>query len=74
MKELQKYYTDECIKCKNDVEELYELVGTIACADCWHQYWLDNNIGEQESWEMFKATTLSKHKESDNNKEITEVK
>jgi len=42
-----------CKECNNHVSNLYELVGTIACRNCWHEYWQENDIGEDTSFEDF---------------------
>ena len=42
----------KCPDCGNDIE-LYEWIKTTACHECWHDYWEDEKIGENESWDDF---------------------
>jgi len=48
-----------CEHCEGEAD-LYEFCETIACLDCWQEYWRDNDIGLDESWEMWKSTSLTK--------------
>jgi hypothetical protein len=50
-----------CPVCKEE-ESMFELNGTKACEDCWHEWWEDEGIGENESWMEFKEQ-LNKVKE-----------
>ena len=54
--------TTNCPECEEETKELYELVGSKACENCWREYWQENNIGEEESFTDFKNITLTKVK------------
>lgn len=51
-----------CQNCKKQ-DTLYELAGSKLCRSCWHQYWLDNDIGEDTSFEDFISYTCSEIKD-----------
>ena len=43
----------ECGNCEDDVAELYEGLDCVACYDCWMEYWRDNEIGIDTSFNDF---------------------
>ncbi len=42
------------------VAELYELLGSKNCEDCWKEYFLDNEIYIDTSWNDYLKYTLKK--------------
>jgi len=50
----------KCNNCGCKYDELFELVGSEFCENCWQEYWRDNDIGLRESFEDFKQFTLKK--------------
>ena len=51
-----------CENCGNDKEELYELAESKCCEDCWLEYWKDNEIGLDTSFNDFLNHTCTKLK------------
>lgn len=50
----------KCQNCKEDFkkEDLYKFAGTKACLDCWKEYFMDNELFIDESWNDFVEYTL----------------
>ena len=57
----------KCDNCKQE-EQLYELVGSKCCSNCWEEYWRDNDIGMDTSFEDFLDHTCTKVKEEEKEK------
>jgi len=43
----------ECQNCEDDTSELFELLGSVNCEGCWMEYWKDNEIGIDQSFNDF---------------------
>lgn len=54
------------MKCSNCGEEkqLYGLAESKCCSDCWLEYWRDNDIGLDTSFEDFLYLTCNKVEEN----------
>jgi hypothetical protein len=53
----------KCMNCGTEDEDLYELAESINCIECWLDFWRDEDIGLEESFEDFKRYTLTKIKQ-----------
>ena len=58
---MKKY--KECQNCEDDEAELYEFVGSVCCEDCWLEYFRDNELYFNQSFEDFKMG-LKKYRKS----------
>jgi hypothetical protein len=48
----------ECDNCGIEDELIYKFAGTEACEDCWREYFVDNELYEDQSWNDFKNNSL----------------
>ena len=43
----------ECMNCEDDECELFKLADSVNCEDCWKEYWNDNELGINQSFNDF---------------------